>query len=206
MANNKRFTALCLFFFLASLVYSEDTQVKDSKIEHVGFIFSADNILLDLDDYNGGVGVKLMLSGISLRFLADFGYSNSTKLISADLGAAFEKSIRSGRISPYFGAGFQVGIEHETAEIDADNWVKDITIPFEASCFLGVELFLLEFLSVFAEYSVAVNVNGVVTTESIGGSRTTVSNWNWDVGTGLGNSGRLGIVIYLDNVVEIERN
>lgn len=193
-----------LFLLLIFPVFSEEnTNGSDSKMQHIGFIFSAENILLDLNDYNGGVGMKMAFEKFSLRLMADFGYSSSAKIISGDLGASIEKRFRDGRISPYVGGGLQFGIEHETVETDSDNWTKQLTVPSDIFAFLGIEVFLLEFLSVFAEYNVAFTFNGVSTSQSVDGIVTDSSNWNWDVSTGLGNSGRLGIVIYLEDVVEI---
>lgn len=196
---------LSFLLFVNFCVFSDDLNKQDDKKLHMGFIFSTPNILLDIDEYNGGVGFKMKFPDFSLRFMGDFGYSSSTDIISFDLGASIEKPFRDGRISPYIGGGILAGIENERVEIDADNWTTQLTIPFEASGYLGVEFFLLEFLSVFAEYEVALRFNSIKVSESINGTVTDTSNWNWDVNTGIGNSGRLGFVIYFDNVIEIEK-
>jgi hypothetical protein len=199
------FISIVIGFVSIGNIFSEELVEEPKLVEHVGFIFSSEDILLGLDDYNGGVGIKLLLPTISLRFMADFGYSNSADIISGDLGVTLEKRIREGRIIPYFGGGVQLGIERERAESDADNWTNQLTFPFSASGILGVEVFITEFLSVFAEYQLALQFIAMNTEQSVNGTKTESTNWNWDVGTGLGNSGRIGIVVYLDDVIEIDQ-
>jgi len=204
MKSKSFFLTVVIVTLLIFNIYSEDNTSAKSE-NHIGFIFSTDNLLMNINDYNGGIGIKMMFPKLSARFLVDFGYSKSTGIFSTDLGFTLEKRMREGRIVPYLGGGFKAGINREKVELDIDNWTKQISIPLEASANLGVEVFLLEFLSFFAEYSLAFQLIAVNTKESINGTVTSDTTWTWDLSTGLGNSGRLGIIIYLDDVIKIEK-
>ncbi|MBB6479270.1 hypothetical protein [Spirochaeta isovalerica] len=196
---------LFIVVFTHYLIGQDTQKNEEKKINHIGFIFSTETLLIDLDDYNGGIGIKLVLPSINFRIMGDFGYSKSSEVISGDLGIAIEKKVRNGRITPYWGGGLQAGIIHEKAETNEDNWEKLLTVPLEANAFLGVEVFLLEFISFFAEYEVSAGISYVKNSLSTYGVIEEVSSWNWDIQTGIGNSGRLGIVIYLDDVIVIDR-
>ena len=71
---------------------------------------------------------------------------------------------------------------------------------------LGVEFFILEFLSIFAEYNLSFNGTISSTSTSVAGNVTkTNPELNFTIDSGIGNNSSLGIVIYLDDVIDLEK-
>lgn len=164
-----------------------------------GFIFNTSNLLLDLDSYLGGVGIKLLYPEYTLRLMASVGFQTSTvNTTEVSLGLAYEKPFFRGRISPYTGVCTVLDLTHESLVTDADTWTKTMSLTGEAGALLGVEVFLADFLSLFAEYELSVSLAWTrISQNSAGTLSDPVDAVNYNVNTGLGNSASIGIVIYL---------
>lgn len=185
-----------------SYLYAEE----EKKSIPWGFIFNTSNLLLDIDSYQAGVGIKALYdNNIAIRYLGDIFYSNSSNAFSTTLGAAFEKHFRKGRISPYWGGFIEAGyIGQETIE-DVNNWTKNKLFPLSIGGILGVEVFLLEYISVFAEYKLS--LKGTISLESSSTFGNVTKNeavFNYSIDSGIGNNSSIGIVIYLDNIINFE--
>lgn len=191
---------ICIGF---SYLYSEE----EKEPSPWGFIFNTNNLLLDIESYQAGVGIKKLLDDdAALRCLGDIFYSSSTNTFSGTLGVTYEKHFKPGRISPYWGGFIEAGYLGQKSEVDSDNWTKDNSFPISLGGVLGVELFILEFLSVFAEYSLYFDSTITSTSTSFAGVETkTDPEFDFSIDSGIGNNSSLGIVIYLDDVITIEK-
>jgi len=208
----KRFLFLIPFLFLSfglklSAEAEAEAEAQEDSSANWGFIFNTSSILLDLDSYQAGLGTKVLFpNDLALRFLIDGYYSSSVNLFDASLGLALEKHVRPGRVSPYWGGAVKAGIMSKYLEVNPDDWTRDISIPFSAAAILGVEFFVFESVSLFAEYNLIFEASILKRTSSVGGEITSnPAEFSFSVDTGIGNEAMLGIVIYLDNVVVIDR-
>ncbi len=191
----KRGIFLTLFFVgLASITAQE---VKQPQA--VGLIFNSSN-LINLESYQAGIGVKLRtVDNSAFRFLLDVFYSNSLDTFSSTLGVAYEKHFLPGQVSPYWGGLIQGGYLGQTSKTDSDNWTKNGSFLVSSGLVVGVEYYVLENISVFAEYGALFSGTILNTTTSVAGTEAkTGPTFNYSIDTGLGNDAKLGIVIYLD--------
>lgn len=196
------------FFMLFIAGYSAVTEENTRKtdfLKKTGFIFNTDNILLDIEGYLGGVGFKYRGESWDYRTMVDFSLSSSKKKFNIGTDLALEKHFRSGKISPYWGPFFHAAYETEKFESDANNWSKLIQYPLSAGALLGVEVFIMDFLSFFVEYNLSLEIVGVTNQQDVAGVVTESTTWNYNLFTGIGNNSKLGIVIYLDDVVDLEK-
>ena len=173
----------------------------------IGVIFNTDNLLLDYESYQGGIGLKLADSQTAWRVLLDVFYSTVSDSMAFTLGGAWERHFAEGRVSPYFGAYLQAGYAQMRTEFSSDTWTRISSVPVAFGGIFGVEVFLLRFLSLFAEYDLSLSLDYVRTRESILGTETTDSTFDWTVEVGSGNQSKIGIVFYfrLDRELELER-
>ena len=188
------------------LLYADE----EEKVEETppwGFIFNTDNLFMDIESYQAGVGIKLLKEdNKALRLLADLFYSNSANTLSMTLGVTMENHFHPGRVSPYWGWFVQAGFLSQKSEVDTDNWTRNSSFPVSAGGVLGVEFFILEFLSVFAEYSAV--FSGTLTTSSTSTAGVVSKadpEFSFSLDTGIGNESKLGITIYMENIVKIEK-
>lgn len=127
------------------------------------------------DGIQGGLGMKLWLGDKSaVRALLDIYHINDSVTTTTNFGVsgAFEYHLLQRRVSPYLGA--LAGLEVETGA------TNDLGIYFGA--LLGAEFELVENLNLFGEYGLIVDINEP----------------EFIVDLGLGNAGRLGIIVYLN--------
>jgi hypothetical protein len=174
-----------------------------------GFIFNTTNILFDIESYLGGIGFKmknvdLKFAVCDLRLLGDFLLVKDFNMFEINLGATLEFHFLKNRVSPYWGVFLNSGLTRYRTETDSDNWSELLTIPVSTGGILGVEFFLLDSLSFFAEYAVEINLSNNFNNISVGGTLTETTTTDFYIDTKLGNSSRLGIVIYFDPVVKVK--
>ena len=125
----------------------------------LGVIFNTDDILLDLESYQGGLGVKIGLDKFMLRAMADILLNTGLNPFSLTVGAVLEKHVLPGPVSLYWGPCARMGFTILTDKIDADNWNQNIAWEvLSAGVVGGIELFIFDFLSVFAEYQLALSL------------------------------------------------
>lgn len=205
----KKWTILFGIILLTSFLYSEeDTDPGLEKDNYVwGVIFNTSNIFLDIESYQMGFGSKVLLNNdVALRFLFDGFYSSSTDTFSIGLGTAVEKHFNKRRVSPYWGGFINVKFRRLLNETNSDNWDKTISFPISAGAILGVEFFIVENVSLFAEYNLVFEGSIDSTSKSEGGIVTKNDpQFSYQINTGVGNDAKLGIVIYLDDVIKIDR-
>jgi hypothetical protein len=161
-----------------------------------GVVFNTDDITLDLESYQGGVGIKWLRRTWGIRSVMDLFYSSESKTFSSILGGTLEYHLATGLVSPYLGAYLSSGVTTQRTEIDDENWTEFLTIPTSAGALFGAEVWVFDFLSAFVEYSLGLELVFDKTTESVGGDRSSESEWDYLIGTGLGNEGRIGLVVY----------
>jgi hypothetical protein len=193
----KRHAVIALAFSVGLASLSAQSVISSSAW---GLIFNTDN-LLDLESYQGGIGVKIRTGENSaLRGLLDVYYSNSSNTFSTALGVAYERHFKPGKFSPYWGGMIQAGYTTLTSKIDADNWTKNDSIPISGGILFGAEVFVFENISIFAEYGAC--LTGIIksTTVSVTGTVTSGDpSFDLNFDTGLGNDAKLGIILYLNN-------
>lgn len=190
-----------IFLFLAFLMFTGFIVAQEGEKEPAefipGFIFNTSNLLLDLNTYQGGVGIKLLYPDYALRVSAGGGYTGSSERLELTTGLTFEKPFYTGRVTPYWGGVLLLEFSKEGSEDDTNDW--EIVQGFEGNLggILGVEFFILDFLSVFAEYELTAGLAWSGASQSTGGTVTESGSTNFAVTTGLGNNASLGVVIYL---------
>jgi hypothetical protein len=69
----------------------------------------------------------------------------------------------------------------------------------ELAVLFGAELYLLELLSVFAEYQLGAAFSRAKVIQDSDGNQTETSSMNYRIGTGLGNEASIGVVLYLEH-------
>ena len=206
---------IIIFCMGFSYLYSQDKVesselpvIEEKSIPGWGFIFNTNNLLLDIESYQAGVGIKVLRDdNVALRLLGDLFYSYSANSFSATLGVTYEKHFKPGRLSPYWGGFLEAGYIGQKSEgINSENWTMNNTFPVSVGAVLGAEFFIMEFLSVFAEYSLSIDSLITSTSTSVDGDVTkTDPELNFSIDSGIGNSSSLGIVIYLDDVITFEQ-
>ena len=164
----------------------------------LGVIFNTNDILLDLESYQGGVGAKIGLGPYVLRPMADILLNTDFNPFSLTLGAVLEKHILPGPVSLYWGPSLEMGVTILNNRFDADNWTQNIAWELlSAGCVAGFELFIFDFLSVFAEYNLALTLGLNTDRMSVAGVESSTTEFTYKLDLGLGNSAMFGIVVYL---------
>jgi hypothetical protein len=176
---------------------------KSKEKRTVGVIFNTDNIFMDLEEYQGGIGIKVRGEKLSFRTLFDFGFSSDT--LDLGLGFTLEYHFKPGRVSPYLGGFIGGDIIRNWEEVDEDNYWSITTLPLSGGGIFGVEVFMLDFLSFFVEYNLKVSYSNMWTVESTAGVETTETESNFSIETGMGNSMKIGIIIYFDDVLKTSK-
>jgi hypothetical protein len=148
----------------------------------VGLIFNTSSILLDLESYQAGIGLKVGRDKLSFRGLFDLVLNGASDSFSLNGGAALQYYTLPGPVSPYVGGSAGGGYMRQ------GNAMSMVVLSIGALA--GVEVFLFDFLSVFAEY--AITADFTISTD-LASSLTT---FDYLVNTGMGNNSKLGIVIY----------
>lgn len=206
------FLTICFLYSEENLDYLNSEMNSNDEIQtkqpNWGFIFNTSNIFLDIESYQAGFGAKAILEDdLALRFLVDGYYSSSTDTFSISLGTAVEKHFRRQRVSPYWGGFIELGFMRQFEEFDSDNWTENLHFPLSAGVILGVEFFIFENVSLFAEYNLVFEGSITSSTYSESGVETEYDpEFSYSIDTGIGNEAMLGIIIYLDDIINIDRN
>lgn len=215
MINKKSilFTLIIIIAISAILFAADEPDKKVKKDKKAdsdlifGFIFNSNNILVDISDYQGGVGMKiknLHFSGLTFDVRCSLGLTMNDGLddFSIRTGLATEfHFMERGRLSPYWGLFINVDYIRSYNYIDENNWFDTVLIPFSTGGIFGIEVFVFEFLSFFAEYNLSVNFSHT----SIESPAETETIFTYNLTTELGNATMIGIVIYFEPVVTIEK-
>jgi hypothetical protein len=163
-----------------SLIASKPSPASGSS--DLGLIFCANNIFLDLESYEAGIGAKMAFNDFALRGSIDLGYFGATQAFSVNLGLAVESHFMPGAISPYLGAYTRIGYNIQPGVLSV--------VPVSLGGIIGVEVFIFDFLSIFAEYALAVDLT--LTTDLA----TATTTFDYVVDTKMGNNSMIGVVVY----------
>lgn len=148
----------------------------------IGVIFNTNDILLGLGEYQGGLGAKIGWDKFALRGMFDFTINGSASAFAVGLGLTGEYHFIQSPVSPYLGLSVGAGYLAQSN--------VSTSVSFSVGPVVGVEVFMFDFLSLFAEYTITANFTS--TTDS----QTSQSTLDYLITTGMGNSAKLGIVIY----------
>jgi hypothetical protein len=100
----------------------------------------------------------------------------------------------------------EAGVIRQKTETDSDNWTENYSYIFSTGAVLGVEVFILEYLSFFAEYSLSYEGSISTSSTSDDGTVTDIDPvYDYSIDTGMGNEAKIGIVIYLDDIIKIDK-
>ena len=117
--------------------------------------------------------------------------------MSFGLGVALEKHLAPGKASPYIGGFTHLSFTTQKTTTDDDNWTQNMSIPISAGGLLGVEFFLLENFSIFAEYVLAADVGISINKTSTAGVVESTTDYTIALDSRIGNNSKLGVVIYV---------
>jgi hypothetical protein len=148
----------------------------------IGILFNVPSLLMEIESYQGGLGFKIGQGSWAYRGGVDVMFNSSAHSASVGGNLAVEYHLISGPVSPYIGAAVSAGFAYQ----------QDVTsmIPLSVGAIAGAEVFIFDFLSVYAEYTLAFDATFVQDASS--NSWTT----SYLLDSRLGNSSRLGIVVY----------
>jgi hypothetical protein len=171
----------CLLLLPLSAQETQEKKVRKALASHkLGLIFNIGAPLITVGDYadnfQGGLGLKLWLKEkVALRALLDLEYLNDSDLDISDftigVGAGLEYHFLPRKVSPY--AGLIGGTRIQTGSVNE--------VALYAGGLLGAELFILDYLSFYAEYSLLM----------------TIDEPQFSVDLGMGNASQVGVIIYL---------
>lgn len=157
-----------------------------------GVIFNYSGASIDLENYQGGIGVKFQREEVGHRLHGDFFVGLSSNIIDVGLGYARERHLASGIAQPYVGFTARTQLVLRVTNPDSGLLI-DASLPIAAGPILGVELRPAEFLGIFAEYelvgSISVDVTGI-------GGESSQSDFDFFIDAAMGNQGRIGVVVY----------
>jgi len=206
---HRLFIIILILICVPSVVVCGEEKLKNEKKEDLfiqnakktGIIFNVNDILLDIESYQGGIGLKRYTSdSFAYRVSIDFSYTNDANSILVALNNTFEYHLVSGRVSPYLGAFFNIEYAAYKNTTDAENWTKVVSVPVSVGPVFGVELNIFEFLALFAEYGVSFAYTSVKTTTSVSSVESVEKETNFSINTGLGNEAKIGVVIYFNRI------
>ena len=161
----------------------------------LGIIFNTNDILLDIEEIDGGAGVKVNLANWVLRGIVDLRFFND--FVSVDLNTVLERHLWPGPVSVYWGPSAGLGFWAMRTELAAGDWTRNSNLPLSLGCVFGVEFFIFESLSVFVEYQAALELVLHRTKVSTAGSVSSTTEFTYYFDIGMGNSAKFGIVFYL---------
>lgn len=167
---------------------AQDASAQSKQSLHdLGLVFNTTLTPLDVQAYQAGLGFKVEIGDIDLRGLADIVLSSASDSFSIKLGATTEYHLTPEPYSFYLGGACTAGYMIQSGSYSS----------FVASlgAVAGVEYFPLKFLSLFAEYSLAVDFTW---TTDLSTSETT---FDYLLDTRMGNESKIGIVIYFQRLM-----
>ncbi len=199
------FISTFILLFVINLCFAnEEKSIPDKGT--LGFIFNAENLLLDIESYQGGVGMKYRFNEVSsLRTLIDIYYSNNFNTFSSIAGITYENHfLNVSRLSPYWGFSINGGYITQSTITDEINYVILSEIPFGAEALFGIEIFFNSFISAFAEYSLSASFI-YSSSETVVDGESTISDPEYQtvIDTGIGNNTSIGITIYINDIASI---
>jgi hypothetical protein len=187
-----------VLLLLASRSPAQQPSVHFPAGTDLGLIFSTRDLLLGLEEYQGGLGLKIAGDEMAYRVLFDVFFSSVNDSYAVALGLAAERHLlMTGRVSPYAGAALTLeAARTSTTDVNTGIERDTLSLPVSLGAMFGVEVFVFRFLSIFAEYSISATLQYNTITETLSGTRSTDRTWDWSVDAGMGNQARIGVVLY----------
>jgi hypothetical protein len=172
---------------------------EDSALR-IGLVFCSSAFPLVASAYEGGFGAQLtygkLLGRAGARFLLDDRGVDPAKL-GWGLGLLGGYRITGGAAKLYAGAFADYSYSEEKTTVDADDWTKTAVSEIGFGPVVGVELEILENLSIFLDYELAFGFAFPSETVSAGGTVTkNAEDTERLIETRLGNSALIGVCIY----------
>lgn len=148
----------------------------------LGIVFNTSDILFGLENYQGGIGAAIGWGNLQLRGLVGLAVNGSSQAFGINAGVTVLYLLLPGPISPYLGV--YAGGGYST--------LANVSSVMSASlgAVAGVELFLFDFLSIFAEYALAADFSNTTDLQ------TSQSTFDYLINTRMGNNTKLGVIIY----------
>lgn len=201
---------LVLILFLCQTIFAEEGAKKNKTIIP-GFIFNTESIFIDLESYQAGIGLKMRdfiyneKIKCNLRSLLFLSFNHFFNDYSVKFGLAAEfPLIRDQRLVPYWGLFADVEYSYLFVETSETTSIAETRIPVSFGGMVGAELFLIEYVSLFAEYNLVgyllntiIEVTDPAIPEEEAGA---TSSMDFKLRTEIGNKGMIGIVIYFKPV------
>ena len=201
MSEKYRIIAIVAIFVLLPVIglFAQDAGEQEKKPMNAGLIFNLNESLFGFESYQGGLGLKLGRNNVDVRLLVDLFYSNSINSFSGDFGLGLEYHLKKASISPYLGFSAGLGYSSQKEEVDEDyTLIKNVAVY--GTPLFGVEIFLLDFLSVFVEYGMKFEHNKTTTEQKTADETTSEEIKSLVIDSGLGNNAKIGIVVYFSRV------
>lgn len=183
-------------FLITGVLFSQTK--NGSKYPPIGLVFNVGNVLEGIESYQGGIGIKYIKDKTHWRFLYDIYYDYGSELFSNTFGVAQEYHTRTDKISPFLGWAINSGFNYIKYTQYSSTKITEITIPIQLSGLFGIEWYLNEFISLSAEYTIGVKYS--FTTYNSSATENEIKN-SLVINTGLGNSGKIGLTIYLNDMI-----
>lgn len=202
--NSRRLAIFILILLPIAALEAQGTRASDKPAAEAkpvpipGFIFNVSNILLDVEEYRGGVGVRFLYPAYALRASLGGGYSSANDSLEIAASGTFEKPFYVGRVTPLWGINTVLGYEQERSAVDADNWSITRSVSASMGGVLGLEFHITDYVSLMVEYELAASLAWTGFTRAVDGvAAPAATSVNYDVSTRLGNGGGISLVLYL---------
>ena len=181
---------------ISAVVAQEEIKEYKNPL-NLGVIFNIGESIFSLESYQGGLGFKLGRNAIDARFLTNFYYSNSLSSLSIDLNSSVEYHLNDATVSPYLGGNLGIGhISQKEKYGVGETWTAIKDLILYGGPLFGVEIFVLDFLSLFAEYSFRIEHHKNTIQDNTPDKLITKETKILVLNTGLGNNANIGLVVY----------
>jgi len=212
MKSRSMLTVLLMMCISISLSFAASTNTKiiDSAW---GLIFSIDNLFQGIGEYNGGIGIKLPIEDkgkeiMDLRCTVNLDLIDGINNINVTAGAAAEfPLLKNQAVSPYWGLTADVGFQRLHFNLTDVDYSETADYSLVAGGIIGVEFFLMEYLSIFVEYQAAayLSLNSYYLSNAPADAENPVYTVNFNFLTEMGNDAKFGIVIYSKPIVTLKK-
>ena len=188
MRSKSASCCLAVAAFLALCICPSSADEKGGPLvqrgsSDVGFLLVTGPYLGTIDSYEGGLGLKFGRTDLMYRSSLDFYLNGSTESAALVVGFTMEKHFWEGPVSPYWGFAAHAGWRKSGKTLN--DW------PVSLGVMAGVEVTILDCLALFAEYGISAEVTYETDGDASNGT------WDYSIGAGLGNEGRIGIILYI---------
>ncbi len=192
------------FYGFAETAETENVSDSDSGEFVFGMVFSTGNILFDLDAYRGGIGGRFVFPDFSLIASIGGGYESGNNVFAITGSFSAVVPIIKGRVIPYWGGVFSIDFSHSGNVLGSSVYTNMLTSKIGGV--LGVEFFLHEYVSIFAEYELVAGVSRSVVRQNINNNLVGDPAVNFMIGSDLGNNSSIGVTVYTKPFLSFDDN